>query len=73
MTPMEEANYLEQAIAYIEVRIDVAEVYSPPRVADVASKMGMKGGWPLDLTGLDPADGQPWDFTKEEERRRAEH
>ena len=31
--------------------IEVAEVYSVPRVAEAAKKMGLKAGWALDLTG----------------------
>ena len=28
--------------------IQVAEVYSPPRVVQMANRMGMRGGWSLD-------------------------
>ena len=44
--------------------IDVAEVYSPPRVAIEASKFGLKPGWSMDLT-------TGWDFRKIEDRRKA--
>ena len=50
--------------------IDVAEVYSPPRVAQVAREMGLRGGWSLDLTTND-SDGKPCDFNKSEKRNRA--
>ena len=52
-------------------KIDVAEVYSPPRITEVANKMGMKPGWALDLTEVDPDDGMAWDFSKAEKQRKA--
>ena len=48
--------------------MDVAEVYSPPRMARMAAAMKMKAGWSLDLTTVDPDDGQPWDFSIPEKR-----
>ena len=51
--------------------IDIAEIYSPPRVTEMAARLGMKGGWSLDLTCIDEIDGQPWDFSKAEKRDRA--
>ena len=33
--------------------------------------MGLRPAWALDLTTIDPEDGMPWDFTKEDKRRRA--
>ena len=50
---------------------DVGEVYSPPRVTKIASDMGLRPAWALDLTELDPSDGLPWDFSCEAKRRRA--
>ena len=38
----------------------VSEVYSPPRVASLAHRFGMRAGLSLDLTVLDEADGEPW-------------
>ncbi len=32
---------------------DVSEVYSPPRIVEVASGLGLRPGWSLDLTGVD--------------------
>lgn len=43
-------------------RPDVAEVYSPPRVAALAERFGLMPGFSLDLSVLDPDDGLPWDF-----------
>ena len=38
---------------------DVTEVYSPPRISEMAGEMGLKKGWALDLTTNDPDDGSP--------------
>ena len=51
-------------------QMQVAEVYSPPRVAEMANQMGMRGGWSLDLTPCD-TDGMPWDFNNANMRNRA--
>ena len=45
--------------------IDLAEVYSPPRVATQGKKMGLRVGESMDLT-------TGWDFNKEEDRIKAE-
>ena len=52
-------------------KADVAEVYSPPRVTQMATKLGMKPGWSLDLTCNDEHDDVPWDFNKVDKRSRA--
>ena len=31
-------------------KIEVSEVYSPPRVAEMARRMGLRVGWALDIT-----------------------
>ena len=41
--------------------MDVAEFYSPPRVAEMAAKTGLRAGWGMDLTTCDH-DGRAWDF-----------
>ena len=41
--------------------MDVAEVYSPPRIAEMAGRMGLRPGWSLDLTTCDE-QGRQWDF-----------
>ena len=38
---------------------DVAELYSPPRVTEMAGTMGMEPGFALDLTKDDEDDGEP--------------
>ena len=55
--------------------IDVAEVYSQPRInAEAAVRSykaaALKPGWSLDLTRDDPTTGTPWDLSKPEVRER---
>ena len=57
----------------VEVLINemgVGEVYSPPRVVEMARRMGSKAGWSLDLTTKDE-DGTPLGFNKLEMRNQA--
>ena len=49
----------------------VSEIYSPPRITEMARKMGLEAGWALDLTEVDPDDNEPWDFSKKEKRDKA--
>ena len=46
-------------------KVDMCEVFSPPRVGPEAVKFGLEVGDAMDLT-------TGWDFTKAEDRRRAE-
>ena len=39
--------------------IDVAEIYSPPRLAVTAKELELKAGWSLDLTTKDTPE-IPW-------------
>ncbi len=55
--------------------VDIAEVFSPPRVAQEAVMSSYDGarltpGWSLDLTREDPTTGQPWDLGRKEVRQR---
>ena len=50
--------------------MDVAEFYSPPRIAEMAARMGLRAGWSLDLNTQD-SDGRWWDFNNKEMRNRA--
>ena len=52
-------------------RPDVAEVYSPPRVAALAERFGLVPGFSLDLSVLDPNDGLPWDLNSKAKRKKA--
>ena len=56
------------------VRRIVSEVYSPPRITEMLkgmSNQGLTPGLALDITTIDPADGEPWDFTVKSKRQRA--
>ena len=69
------ANKMDKKLNAIMVemmlnQMDVAEVYSPPRVAAMARRMGLRQGWSLDLTTYD-RDGREWDFNSLEMRNRA--
>ena len=59
-----------QMLALVAEGMDVAEIYSPPRVAKMATQLGMRAGWSLDLATHD-RDGQAWEFRKKEMRNRA--
>ena len=41
--------------------VDIAEVFSPPRITAVAQRIGLRSGCNHDLTTPD-TDGKPWDF-----------
>ena len=41
--------------------VDVSGIYSPPRVAALAKRYGLREGFSLDLTIQDES-GNPWDF-----------
>ena len=60
------------AIEYIKFGKHVAEVFSPPRVTKIATKIGLRSGFALDLTEVDSIDGKPWGFNCPEKRARAE-
>ena len=48
-----------------------SDLYSPPRVTQVVSEIGLRAAWFLDLTTVDPVHGQPWDFGVEVKQKRA--
>ena len=52
--------------------MEVAEIYSPPRVSEMARRMGLKVGWSLDGTTMDH-DGRAWDFKEVEMRNSVVH
>ena len=45
-----------------EDQMDVAEVFSPPRMTSAAAKRGYKPGFAMDLTTCDD-EGKPWDLS----------
>ena len=52
----------------------VSEMYSPPRITRMLSRLpnnALVPGMALDLTVTDPSDGCPWDFDIREKRERA--
>ena len=49
---------------------DCSEVYSPPRVTELAGKVGLQSGSALDLT-TDDEEGNPWDFNLASQRAKA--
>ena len=49
---------------WVNGEIDIAEVFSPPRIAAAASKQGLRGGWSLDLT-------TGWDLSDPEQQKQA--
>ena len=51
--------------------LDCGEVYSPPRITKMASEMGLRPAWALDLTVTDSEDCMPWDFDLPAKRKRA--
>ena len=50
--------------------MDVAEAYSPPRITEMAGRMGMNPGFAIDLT-QDDDDGEPWDLSKKHKQDKA--
>ena len=55
---------MREVMAALAGRPDVAEAYSPPRVAQEAMHMGLRPGFVLDLSVMRES-GEPWDFTNE--------
>merc|ERR1712115_349804 len=47
-------------------------MYSQPRVASMAERIGLIAGFSLDLSVNDPEDNMPWDFNIESKRVKAE-
>ena len=48
----------------------VVEFYSPPRIADMAKRIGFMAGWSLEIT-IHDTDGRAWGFNSLEMRNRA--
>ena len=64
-------NQLNNTMLGMMVRqMQVSEVYSPPKVVEMANKMGLRGGWSLDLTTQDE-NGRPWGFNNSTMRNKA--
>ena len=64
-------SQLDQAMLQILITsMDVAEFYSPPRIANMAANIGLRAGWSMDIITND-TDGRAWDFNVAEMRNRA--
>ena len=48
---------------------ECGEVYSPPRVIQIVSELGLRPAWSLDLTTIDAEDGNSWDCSDPAKRR----
>lgn len=53
----------------LSLKMEVAAVYCPPRIATMVERMGLRAGWALDLTTCDE-DGREWNFDHLEMRNR---
>ena len=53
-----------------ECAYDVCEIFSPPRVCKIATEMGMRGGYSLDMTWRDEVTGRPWNLLEEKNQHR---
>ena len=49
----------------------VTEPYSPPRVSEIAKKLGLIPGMAFDITVNHPDDDRPWDFNDPEKADKA--
>ncbi len=70
---MVEENIMMNELAAFGVDVSrprVSEIYSPPRVTQVAGEYGLAKGTAFDLTTCD-ADGQYWDFDQKDRRAQA--
>ena len=61
-----------QSLGHAGNRDVVSEIYSPPRVTALAGSVGLSPGFALDITVIDPEDGQPWEFDVAAKRENAE-
>ena len=61
---------METMRSCLQSQYDLAEIYSPPRVAKEANGMSMKGGFSLDFSAPHP-DGYIWDFSRHDCRQKA--
>ena len=57
-------------VKHLLTKMEVAEIYSPPRVTDMARNIGLRAGWAFDITVADN-DGRALDFNQFEMRNRA--
>ena len=67
----DDVSSMQSALDQEGIQIAVLEVFSRPRVNGMAERLKMIPGASLDLTGLDPDDNQPWDFSNPKKRAKA--
>ena len=60
------ARYLTELNA-----VDVAEIFTPPRLTEKCGSFGLRPGFAIDLTTKRP-DGEYWDLSRAEDRRQLE-
>ena len=65
-----ERKFTHTIVKHLFAKIEVAEVYGPPRATDMARKTGLRAGWALDITVADH-DGRAWNSNQFEMRNRA--
>ena len=65
-----ERQLTQTMFKHLIAKMEVAEVYSPSSVTDMARQMGLRAGWALDISTHD-VDGREWDFNQLEMRNRA--
>ena len=65
-----EQQFIQTLFKDLIAKMEVAEVYSPSRVIDMARQMGLRAGWALDSATQD-VDGREWDFNQLAMRNRA--
>ena len=46
-------------------KYDVCEMFSPPRMASMAAKMGLRGGWSLDVAASCPKTQRVWNLLQD--------
>ena len=63
-------SHMEVVRRKLGCKVDVGEIYSPPRVCAMADEMGLRKGFSLDFTTR-RANGQRWDFSLPSCRREA--
>ena len=73
----EKINQLEFETKLVQelrnVQVDIAEVYSPPRVTKAARmipRLGILPGFAMDIT-VNDENGNPWDFEVKSQKERA--
>ena len=54
---------LQVVLSSVEGGMDVAEMFSPPRVNIQAARLGMSTGWSMDIGTTDPWSGKAWDLS----------